>query len=434
MKYYAVTEDPNELLHYGVKGMKWGQHIFGDKPKSSGYKKALGKLRTSAKKTAAPKAPKTSTQKRMTNNANQQNAYRNAARKEKANASLIARLNASDNDRKYYNQMNRELKREQKISKAMQKAELAEKKAQVGLMRQQARAMQKAANNEAHFDKIMKQARQGKLKYGNLSAEQVQRVQNRLQMEENARRLGAKERTWHQQKKEARREGKLLGITKGTAAAMEEVARAGTKYGINHLLNRTKLKTAARQEGKIERIKNKQRNKKSARDIRREVDEQILKERFEDGESLSNIIARKPWLSKDNAEYMKNKRIADEQKKIQEFERNALSNVFKTRAAKTDEKVSDIYKSVYGKEMPKFDQPKTNENESLLKQFKNATKRDVSIVRKKFGNTKDVTSKAWNFTVNKGYRNNVINDIKIKTDPNKNYYNEFFDDSKSRRR
>ena len=24
MKYYAVTEDPNELMHFGIKGMKWG--------------------------------------------------------------------------------------------------------------------------------------------------------------------------------------------------------------------------------------------------------------------------------------------------------------------------------------------------------------------------------------------------------------------------
>ena len=52
MKYYAVTEDPRELYHYGVKGMKWGQHIFGDKPKSPGYHRALGKLRASASKGA----------------------------------------------------------------------------------------------------------------------------------------------------------------------------------------------------------------------------------------------------------------------------------------------------------------------------------------------------------------------------------------------
>ena len=43
MKYYAVTEDPRELYHYGVKGMKWGQHIFGEdpRPKSPAYKKAM---------------------------------------------------------------------------------------------------------------------------------------------------------------------------------------------------------------------------------------------------------------------------------------------------------------------------------------------------------------------------------------------------------
>ena len=38
MKYYAVTDDPNELLHYGRLGMKWGQHIFVG-PKSLAYKR-----------------------------------------------------------------------------------------------------------------------------------------------------------------------------------------------------------------------------------------------------------------------------------------------------------------------------------------------------------------------------------------------------------
>lgn len=49
MKYYAVTDDPNELMHYGVLGMKWG--VVHDKPRhpgsgrrSSAYKKAQGKL------------------------------------------------------------------------------------------------------------------------------------------------------------------------------------------------------------------------------------------------------------------------------------------------------------------------------------------------------------------------------------------------------
>lgn len=50
MKYYAVTEDPNEMMHWGIKGMKWG--VRHDKPRHSGsgrkrsaaYKKAQSKL------------------------------------------------------------------------------------------------------------------------------------------------------------------------------------------------------------------------------------------------------------------------------------------------------------------------------------------------------------------------------------------------------
>lgn len=52
MTYYAVTDDPNELAHYGVLGMKWG--VTHDKPRHSGsrsrkprsaaYKKAQSKL------------------------------------------------------------------------------------------------------------------------------------------------------------------------------------------------------------------------------------------------------------------------------------------------------------------------------------------------------------------------------------------------------
>ena len=51
MKYYAVTDDPRELYHYGVKGMKWGQHLFGEdlRPKSPAYKRAASKLRATVK-------------------------------------------------------------------------------------------------------------------------------------------------------------------------------------------------------------------------------------------------------------------------------------------------------------------------------------------------------------------------------------------------
>lgn len=50
MTYYAVTDDPNELAHYGILGMKWGvvhdkpRHSGSRRPRSAAYKKAQSKL------------------------------------------------------------------------------------------------------------------------------------------------------------------------------------------------------------------------------------------------------------------------------------------------------------------------------------------------------------------------------------------------------
>lgn len=55
MKYYAVTNDPTELMHFGIKGMHWGirrtdaqlghpRHSGSRRPRSAAYKKAQNKL------------------------------------------------------------------------------------------------------------------------------------------------------------------------------------------------------------------------------------------------------------------------------------------------------------------------------------------------------------------------------------------------------
>lgn len=55
MTYYAVTDDPNELAHFGIKGMKWGvrhdkpRHPGSHRPRSAAYKKAQNKLSAAMK-------------------------------------------------------------------------------------------------------------------------------------------------------------------------------------------------------------------------------------------------------------------------------------------------------------------------------------------------------------------------------------------------
>lgn len=361
MKYYAVTEDPNELLHYGVKGMKWGKHIFGDKSRSPGYHRALGKLRSSVKALS-------STQKRLSSG-------KHLPKKEQHKDFVISKIANYNSDRAYYRQLNRDIRREQKVAKAITKAAQAEKRAKAAIIMQQAKDMQRAAKNEEHFDKIMKKARQGTLKYGKLSPEQIQRVQTRLQMEENTRRLGAKERTWRQQKKEARRAGKLQGITAGTAAAMTEVARAGTQYGLNHLLNRATMSIKARQEGKNERIKGAQKNRMTRRDINRKIREEAYESRVRNSEEtplfralhLKSAMDADYLLDKKKQEDVKNQqkklRESDEQFRNKLYEKAATTavlgvggNDIGTITARLN-KLDDLHKLIYDESPYRYSQP-----------------------------------------------------------------------------
>ena len=206
MKYYAVTEDPNELLHYGVKGMKWGQHIFG-KERSPGYHRALGKLRS-----AASTIKKSRVQRSMVKEQKRQDKYAKAVAKAQQRIQLTENLHTLDQMKSYERGIDKRNNTLSKVDRAAAKRERL------------------YAKSEAKMDKYIQQAREGTLKYGKLSDDQVQRITSRLATEKSARALGNTEKTWRQQKKEARRQGKLQGITRGTAAAMEEVARAGTIY------------------------------------------------------------------------------------------------------------------------------------------------------------------------------------------------------------
>lgn len=355
MKYYAVTEDPRELYHYGVKGMKWGQHIFGDKPKSPGYHKAVKKLKSLSAKASKATAKSVSTvgqtvkksaqqmlynaraaQQKRFNKAversqkrydkidqkienyyankpvkdakkqaavnsvkqgvsavasfvrkapgqiayavrkNEENRYQKAVKKAQDRNKLSDALRGLDKEEKLIKQVNRDRKME----------ELREKHADI-MADNDLKTMQKAVRVEKNMPKYYQEARTGQLKYGKLSNEQISRLQNRLALEANTRRLGSTEEpSWREQKKQARRQGYLQGITKGVSAGMEEVARAGVQYGIRNLANRKKMDAASELKAEREKNANRIKNKKTYKDIKDEVKQESKEIRVREGQGV----------------------------------------------------------------------------------------------------------------------------------------------------
>ena len=100
MKYYAVTDDPRELYHYGVKGMKWGQHIFGDKPKSPGYHKATQKLKSIISKAAKTTSSSFKTIGKAAQKTSQQKSY-NAKAKQSDNHNKLVSKYQDQYEKKY---------------------------------------------------------------------------------------------------------------------------------------------------------------------------------------------------------------------------------------------------------------------------------------------------------------------------------------------
>ena len=287
MKYYAVTEDPRELYHYGVKGMKWGQHLFGEdlRPKSPAYKRAVSKLKaglTNKIKSFKSISNARSAQREINKRAKEQNNYMKSVMKTQKRLNMLDNLSKLDQEKAAYKQFNNIQKINTRDDKYAKKFEQINAKAAVAKTKQDYEQAKKSLKAEKHMNKLLQEAREGRLHYGQLSEEQISRVQNRLNMEEQARKLGGKEKpSWRQQKKEARRAGVLKGITAGTSAAMEEVARAGAIYGINHILDRQKLKSAAKQEGKENKAKQRAQNKKTGKEIREDAKQQLKQDLYE---------------------------------------------------------------------------------------------------------------------------------------------------------
>lgn len=207
MKYYAVTDDPAELMHYGIKGMRWGvtrtPAQLGHPTRSAAYKRASGKLSAMMRNGIAKAETKW-------------NTYNSPANKR-------ARAKA---------------KSERQVERALSR-------------------MRKS----------------GKAKLGKLSDEQIQRVTERLRLEQQARNLGGMEkRSILGRIREAAGEGVLRGITQGTAGYIETKARGVAQRSVDK---------------KNEQLKNRRARsrRQMRRDAKAEIDREYLKRVIGEGDS-----------------------------------------------------------------------------------------------------------------------------------------------------
>lgn len=287
MKYYAVTEDPRELFHYGVKGMKWGQHLFGDdlKPKSAAYKRAARKLRASAKKAGRTTVKAAKVAKNVVKNGAtqlaynarrlQDNRYQKAIQKAQKRTNLTQALYALDKENTFRKHLDYDRKREALADKITNVQDYNAYK-----------SMKKAVRIEKKMPKYMQEAREGTLKYGKLSEDQISRIQDRLAAEQNARRLGNTEfPKFRTRLKRATQEGILQGTAKGIAAGMEEVARAKVqnRYANKRVLDKQNVNRAQR-EHEAKRV----RDDKTAKEIRQDVKTEAYEAQIRSGMSWND--------------------------------------------------------------------------------------------------------------------------------------------------
>lgn len=265
MKYYAVTDDPNELLHYGRLGMKWGQHIFVG-PKSLSYKKAENKLRGKIQQAKQAHQVRKAARE-IRRQQKQQDKFNKAVQKSQQRIALSEGFSNIDRITSYEKADRQAFKMSRKMDK------IADRQAKVN-----AKNELRFAKNDVKMDKYLQLARQNKLKYGQLSTDQVQSINSRLALEANTRRLGGAEESYKHRMKEAFKEGTLQGISQGTAAGMREVAIAKVQ---NRLKNKAALDRNNRQEAERQKEATRIKNHKTRHEIRQDARQEARETKFE---------------------------------------------------------------------------------------------------------------------------------------------------------
>lgn len=234
MKYYAVTDDPNELMHYGIKGMKWGV------------------IRTDAQ-LGHPKKP---TKPRSTKP--KSDAYISASSKlRKMMASGIQKAQASW---KEYNSPENKAIRDYK-------------------------------RGERLFEKHVQLARQGRLKYKGISDEEVMRITDRLALENIARNQSGKENPSFVRRLTSKLgDGIIEGVGRGASSYINERMQGRGRTTAEIKGARRKTRAEFTPLGRINQaIENNNEKRRARREAKREIDKEFYKTAAERGESLSKV-------------------------------------------------------------------------------------------------------------------------------------------------
>lgn len=237
MKYYAVTDDPNELMHFGIKGMKWGVIRS---PEQLGHYKSTAKR--VASKNAKPKSQ----------------AYISASSKlRKMMKSGIEKAKANWNE---YNSPENQ-------------------------------AIRAYNKQEKSFQKHLQKARQGRLKYKGISDEEIYRINDRLALENMARaRSGQEKQSFARRLRSAASEGFIQGVGQGTAGYVSARMTGRGKTTAEIKGERRKIRSHYTPTGMLaDRLDSRQKAREMRKEARREVDKEFYKQAAENGEPTSKL-------------------------------------------------------------------------------------------------------------------------------------------------
>lgn len=251
MKYFAVTDDPNELMHYGIKGMKWGvirtDAQLGHPNKPSTKKPKLNSLLTKPLSDRDRQAIIAGT-------------YVKTASKPKATRSSVphspAYISASS-----------------KLRKIM-KSGIDKAKASWDNYNSP------KARSERMFQKHVQLARQGRLKYKGVSDKEVERITERLALERQARNLsGAEKPSFVRRAFSSMGEGVISGLGQGMANRVSERMSRGAKLKTQRMMSEQSNRIAREER----RIADREADRNIKRDAQREVDKEYYKMAAEQG-------------------------------------------------------------------------------------------------------------------------------------------------------